>query len=61
MKKSYHRKVIWREFFTKKTIRIMKMYVIILFMTLGELMATEVLTQNISLDIKNKPDRKSVV
>ncbi len=55
MKKSYHRKVIWREFFTKKTIRIMKMYVIILFMTLGELMATEVLTQNISLDIKNKP------
>src|SRR5690606_14734203 len=55
MKKSYHRKVMWREFFTNKTIRIMKMYVIIAFMTLGELMATDVLTQNISLDIQDQP------
>src|SRR5690606_19467370 len=33
----------------------MKMYAIILFKTLGELMATDVLTQNITLDIKDKP------
>lgn len=55
MKKSYHRKLMWREFFTKKTIRIMKLYAIIAFMTLGELMATDVLTQNISLNIKDQP------
>lgn len=55
MKKSYHWKMMWCDFFTKKTILIMKMYAIILFMTLGELMATDVLTQNITLDIKDKP------
>jgi|SRR5690606_17158737 len=55
MNKTYDRKVVWRDFFTKKTIRIMKLYVIIVFMTLGELLATDVLTQNISLNIQDQP------
>src|SRR5690554_2342043 len=55
MKKSYHWEAMWCDFFTKKTILIMKMNVIILFMTLGELMATNVMTQNITLDIRDEP------
>ena len=60
MKKSYHWEVMWRDFFTKRTIRIMKLFVIISFMALGELVASNAMSQNITLDIKDKPLSKAI-